>query len=193
MQTNSSWIDLRPITDLPDDCPLITEQERSAAMSMPRLRRRREWLMWRAVVREHLGEDTQIGYDAVGAPILIDRNGYIGVSHNREQVAVMYSENRCAVDIETLSRRFDKIASKYMTDAERLLDGAEHHLFPAAAWCAKEAVYKYSGRSHAGFLRDIAITGCDWQNMILKVRTPWQDDIAVSLRLYGQTLMAVIG
>ena len=105
----------------------------------------------------------------------------------------MYSENRCAVDIETLSRRFDRIASKYMTDAEGLLDGAEHPLFPAAAWCAKEAVYKYSGKSRAEFLRDIAITGCDWQDMVLKVCTPWQVDIAVSLRLYGQTLMAVIG
>ena len=193
MQKSSSWLDIRPQAELPKNCPFVTEQELLAARRMRNPRRRDEWLLWRAIVREHLGRDTQIDYDASGAPVLGNRTGYIGVSHCKEAVAVMYSPKRCAIDIESLWRNFDKIAPRFLSDAERKIEGSDHPLFAAAAWCVKEAVYKYSGIRQAEFLRDIAITECDWQNMVITARTPWQNKVEVSLRKHGQTLLAIIG
>ncbi len=193
MPPSSSWIDVRELAEVPEQCPFITEDERQTALGMPSPKRRREWLMWRAIVREHLGAETQIGYDEAGAPVLYNRAGHISVSHNREYVAVMYSHERCAIDIESASRNFEKVASRYITDAERLVDGAGHPLFLAAAWCTKEAVYKYAGRPAAEFLRDIIITNIDWRSMNVKIRTPWQDEITVSMHRRQDSLLAIIG
>ena len=193
MPPSSSWIDAREVAEVPEQYPFITENERQTALCMPCPKRRREWLMWRAIVREHLGADTQIGYDEVGAPVLYNCAGHISVSHNREYVAVMYSHERCAIDIESLSRDFAKVAQRYITDAERFVAGAGHPLFLAAAWCTKEAVYKYAGRPAAEYLRDIIITNIDWRSMSIIVRTTWQDEITVSLLRRQDSLLAIIG
>lgn len=47
-----------------------TPEERAEAAAFGSERRRTEFLGWRALVRRELGTDVQIGYDAVGAPVL---------------------------------------------------------------------------------------------------------------------------
>jgi hypothetical protein len=104
-----------------------------------------------------LGDDIIIGYNALGAPVLSrlaatgspeitpvpddqicritddypDHPGYIGVSHTRGWVAVVWSPEPCAVDIELKGRAISPaVRSRY--SIETISD-----------WCALEARYKY--------------------------------------------------
>lgn len=124
------------------------------------LHRRREFLAWREIVRRIAGRDAEVGYDEWGAPQIIGSSLHIGVSHSRDHVAVIVSERPCAVDIESLSRDFGKVAARYLTTEERAL--SPHPDFLAAAWCAKEALYKYYRRGGLNLLSDIRIAAVDF-------------------------------
>ena len=123
-------------------------------------RRRREFLMWRHIVRRELGRDVRIAYDPSGAPVIENRNIYISVSHSKDLVAVVVSPRRCAVDAERTDRDFGRAAGRYLSEPERLLSDDER--LAAAVWCAKETLYKYSGLRGLDLLRDIRITRADF-------------------------------
>ncbi len=138
---------------------LVTAEELALAEGFGSPRRRAEFLAWRAVVRRELGSDVQIGYDAAGAPTVSAEGTYIGVSHCEGRIAVAISDTPCAVDIEPEGRSFVRAMPRYMTAAEREL--SSDPLLPAAVWCAKEALYKFSGRAELDLLRDIHILSAD--------------------------------
>lgn len=163
----------RPWTDWEALRRCVTPAEWKQACSFGSERRRREFLTWRAVVRRELGPDVHIAYNAAGAPVVSvpgatvvsgasDVAGpawQIGVSHCDGYVAVCLSRRRCAVDIERLDRNFGRIASRYLTDCERSLLAEPWWL--AVAWCAKETLYKYSGRRELELLCDLQIVQAD--------------------------------
>ena len=113
--------------------------------------REAESAAWRRIVRERLGDDIVISYNEHGAPVLVagDGNvdggvavkvnpaGYIGVSHTQGWVAVVWSPEPCAVDIELKTRKISPATAARIGIAPDI-----------AAWCAWEAAYKY--RSVAG-------------------------------------------
>mgnify|MGYP000225853217 CR=1 FL=1 len=134
-----------------------TPEERAEAAAFASERRRAEFLSWRAIVRRELGADVQIAYDELGAPILIDRPIHISVSHCADRIAVCASLNRCAVDIEPETRDFSRAESRYLTPEEKAL--SDDPFWPGIVWCAKEALYKYSGRRELDFRRDLHIIG----------------------------------
>lgn len=112
-----SWIDIIPLPGQVDGFA----------------RRVAERAAWRAIVRRRLGDDTEIGYNKNGAPVLGAGRGYISVSHTKGWVSVIWSSEPCAIDIERRDRRLSAAA------AERYGIGTIED------WCALEARYKYSG------------------------------------------------
>ncbi len=132
----------------------------AAAASFASPHRRREFLAWRAVARRLAGRETEIGYDEWGAPVIAGSTLHVAVSHSRAHVAVIVSDRPCAVDIESLSRNFGKIMRRYLSDEERAL--SPHPDFPAAAWCAKETLYKYCRHGGLNLLSDIRIVAVDF-------------------------------
>lgn len=115
---NDSWVEIRPL-------PEVVGLSRRVA----------EKAAWMAIVRRRLGiaDDSPIGYNKNGAPVLETGRGYISVSHTRGWVAVVWSPEPCAIDIELKSRRLSPAA------AERYSIGSIED------WCALEAHYKYTG------------------------------------------------
>lgn len=99
-------------------------------------RREAEGAAWRAIVHERLGQNITISYNKNGAPVLsapaeATYPGFIGVSHTRGWVAVVWSPEPCAVDIELKSRTLaPEVARRY--SIESIED-----------WCTLEALYKY--------------------------------------------------
>lgn len=156
-----------------------TAEERQTAAAFPSQRRRAEYLSWRTVVRRLLGADVQIGYNEIGAPVLKNRNLHIGVAHCEGRIAVCISERPCAVDIEPEGRDFRRAASRYLAPEERALSGDE--LLPAAVWCAKETLYKYSGRTELDLLRDIRILQVDVAVGTIRGRIENGEPIALTL------------
>jgi phosphopantetheinyl transferase len=105
-------------------------------------------------VRRRLGlaDDSAIGYNKNGAPILRGEFGgkggkggnggtggtggelgYIGVSHTRGWVAVVWSPAPCAIDIELRTRTLSPAVA------------ARYSIGSMEEWCALEAEYKFTG------------------------------------------------
>ena len=137
----------------------IAADERAAADAFGSERRRREYLTWRAVVRRALGPDVRIGYDANGAPQLLDLSLHLSVSHCAGLVAVALSDAPCAVDAESAGRDFSRVCSRYLTPSEASL--SSDPLWPAVAWCAKETLYKYARRCELDLCRDLRLLEAD--------------------------------
>ncbi len=130
--------------------------------------RRREWVAWRALLREQtkrwsLSESAlRVSYATSGEPLFEGLEGSISVSHSRRFVALARTwQGRCGIDIEQLDRNFERIEDKYISDAERQLPTAANPLFRAVVWCAKEAMFKCVGRAGVDFRRDLLITQVD--------------------------------
>ncbi|HIW53099.1 MAG TPA: 4'-phosphopantetheinyl transferase superfamily protein [Candidatus Alistipes excrementipullorum] len=170
---------------------LVDEDERRTALSFGSARRRREFMMWRHIVRRELGRDTLIAYSETGAPFLPGRAEHIGVSHSADMVAVIISERHCAIDIEDIGRDFSRAASRFMTPDECAL-GSDPRL-QAAVWCAKETLYKYSGKKGLSLTEDITVTGVDFDNSTISGRIEGSRPIELRMRLLENNLIVYIG
>ncbi len=157
-----SWLEIRQV---PDDAEtlrgVVTAAEWETAAAMRSAVRRAEWLTWRGIVRERLGRSITLSYDANGAPALEEDHGCIGVSHTKGWVAVVWSPEKCAVDIEPAARDVSQTAARFISDDENGLADSGNALFPISVWCAKETLYKYSGIAGLDFLEDIRIVSSD--------------------------------
>ena len=145
-----------------------SEDELQSVAGFSSSSRRAERLSWRIMLRGVVGRGVRIEYSSQGAPLLSEEvvvnnyhYKYISVSHCRDMVAVMLSQQPCGVDIEQSGRDFGRVSSRYITQEERCL--SDNPRFEAAVWCAKEALYKLAQREGLDFRRDICITAVDFE------------------------------
>ncbi|MCM1150885.1 MAG: 4'-phosphopantetheinyl transferase superfamily protein [Alistipes sp.] len=155
----------QPLSDA--DFALWTLPSELAAAAGFAPERRSEWLSWRALVRRELCTSTdcdplevRFSYSDLGAPLIVGSPLRLSVSHCEGSIAVALSEFPCAVDVESLDRRFGRVVSRYMTSAEWSL--SEDPRWPAVVWCAKECLYKFAGRCELDLLRDLRIEAVDF-------------------------------
>ena len=135
-------------------------EELSAVEGFSSASRRRERLAWRVLLREELGEGYQIEYAESGAPQIVGaRYRHISVSHSQTHVAVLLADRPCGVDIESLGRNFERIASRYILPEEREL--STEQWWSATLWASKEALYKMAGKSGLELLHDLKIIRFD--------------------------------
>ena len=146
-----------------------SEEELQSVAGFSSSSRRAERLSWRIMLRRVVGRGVTIEYSSQGAPLLSEEvvvnnyhYKYISVSHCRDMVAVMLSQQPCGVDIEQMGRDFGRVSNRYITAEERRL--SDNPRFEAAVWCAKEALYKLAQREGLDFRRDISITAVDFES-----------------------------
>lgn len=189
-ELNGGWLALWQITESVEQlCKLVSDEYAQKSATYGSLSRRREWLAWHALVNELLG-NVKVGYDSVGAPVLLDTEGFIGVSHEKEFIAVIYSvSQKCAVDIESLDRNFERVASRYISDSEMSVSEVGHQYFKAAVWCAKEVVYKSAGEQGLDLLADIAIDCTGLEKGLISGGVIGRDPMPLSLFLYENRLI----
>ena len=148
---------LEPILPLAELEATADERDLRSTEGFTSASRRAERLAWRRVLRR-LSPEAEVEYNASGAPLL--KNSpytHISVSHCRDCVAVALSCAPCGVDVELRERNFERVAERYISQAERALCAEAWWL--AAVWCAKECLYKMGGREGVDFCRDIIIEG----------------------------------
>lgn len=151
--------------------------------------RRAERLAWRRALRR-VAPDAEVEYEPSGAPLL--KNSpyeHISVSHSRTSVAVVLSHARCAVDIESLDRNFEKIARRYTTPTERALCAEAWWL--AAAWCAKECAYKIMGRKGVDFLCDVTLCAVDTSARTIACRVATGEEYELHYAFVGEQEIVV--
>ena len=151
---------VEPIPSLYACCDaLITAQDVASASRFQNERRRMEHLAWRRIVRRELGRGVGISYNEVGAPQVDVEGRYIGVAHCKERVLVAIADERVGVDIEPMCRDFSRVEERIMSVEERSLSSDDR--WAGVVGCAKEAMYKYYGRSAIDLQRDLRIVAVD--------------------------------
>lgn len=134
---------------------LVLPEDLDSISGFTSVGRRVERLAWRAALRS-AGIRQSVIYNRNGVPFLKDSDRHISVSHCKEMACVAVSPVKCGVDIENVARDCSRIADRFLSERERpFLAGTPNP--GMAAWCIKEALYKYAGRDGVDFLHDIRI------------------------------------
>lgn len=162
---------------------LLVEQFGSAS-------RRSESLAWRAIVRRELGNEVTIFHDEYGAPKVDKTGNFISVSHSRDRVAVLFSDEACAIDIESVERDFRKVANHYLSVEEQRL--AEQNNLYAEMWSAKEALYKYHSKGGVDFVKDVVVADYDGERGVLKCTILGGEPLEVKVWREDNLVIAVI-
>lgn len=164
IDAGNAVIIILPIKEYDDYAGLLTGSDIDYLSGISSPARKAAGAAWRAAVRSKLGMEAEINYNAVGAPAVAPVGGtryQIGVSHSRRFAAVIISKDPCAIDIEDTGRNFERIAGKYISPEESAMPDSSNPLFRAAVWCAKETLYKISGRTGLDLIRDLRILSSD--------------------------------
>ena len=151
---------------------LVPERDLRLAAALKPASRREEFLMWRSIVYRRL-PDAEIAYNAVGAPVVCNYPLHIGVSHCPGYVAV---------------RDFGRAAARCASAEERQL--SDSPLLLPALWCAKETLYKYSGRRNLDLLRDLRIERFDPDEGRMTGRICGESALEIGLRREEELLAA---
>lgn len=136
---------------------LVLDSDLLSAERFASSKRQLEHLASRAALRSVISDGT-VEYAAAGAPYISGTDLHISISHTDSICAVSVSSERCAVDIEYRGRNFAKAANRYISGTERETAEALGEDGYGIIWCAKEALYKYSGQKELNFTQDIRIT-----------------------------------
>ena len=111
--------------------------------------RRMEYICERALLKDMMnGRIVNIFHNEDGKPML--NNGLnISISHTRGYIAIISSETKnVGIDIEYVSDRVEKIASRFMREDE----SADDIMSLLIHWCAKETLYKLFSSEHLDFM-----------------------------------------
>ena len=168
---------------------LVPERDLRLAAALKPASRREEFLMWRSIVYRRL-PDAEIAYNAVGAPVVCNYPLHIGVSHCPGYVAVCFSDRPCAVDIEPLARDFGRAAVPLCFCRRAAV--VRQSAVVAGLWCAKETLYKYSGRRNLDLLRDLRIERFDPDEGRMTGRICGESALEIGLRREEELLAAYI-
>lgn len=119
--------------------------------------RKRQWLAYRMLIREMLGEQYVMVYDDDGRPHISEPWHFVSVSHSKNMAAVLVSRDKAVgIDIEMIHPRIEKVISKFLSaDEIKSLDTRNRLQKMFVYWCGKEALYKLDGKGAADFSKQI--------------------------------------
>ena len=116
-------------------------------------KREKEHLITRLMVNKTCKNETII-YNEFGAPEL-DNGKHLSISHSKELVTIIISDIKSAIDIEKISEKALRIASKFISERNLIQLNKEK---ATLIWCIKEAIYKWHQKGGIDFIKDIIIT-----------------------------------
>lgn len=137
-------LDTTSITEADFSAELPEALLTQAKQSFKSVKRQKEWLGVRLLLKHLLSEDVTIAYEPTGAPYLINCEKNIGISHSGSLVAIVLSDERVGMDVQIISEKPLRLKSHFLSDEEACMMGHDLDALTAVKlWCAKEAVYKY--------------------------------------------------
>lgn len=120
-------------------------------------RRAIEWLSSRILLLSLLKQKKNILYRADGRPYLEDESHYISISHTRNYAAVyLHKSHPVGIDIETISERVTKVASKFVGEKE-YIHPEQKIVHLLLHWSAKESLFKVMNENEIDFKHHLHI------------------------------------
>jgi phosphopantetheinyl transferase len=103
---------------------------------------------------------TPIFYSNSRKPFLKkELNTYISISHSKHYCALGVSSKELGIDIEEISPRIKRIASRFVSDEEKQFISEQKILDLTKIWTMKEAMFKLNNRTGIEFITELIIEG----------------------------------
>lgn len=103
---------------------------------------------------------TPIFYSNSRKPFLKkELNTYISISHSKHYCALGVSSKELGIDIEEISPRIERIASRFVSDEEKQFISEQKILDLTKIWTMKEAMFKLNNRTGIEFITELIIEG----------------------------------
>lgn len=136
---------------------VLSENDRQQWAALSLSKRRLERLACRKALSILLNNNhLDIHYTASGKPFIEDF--FLSFSHCGDYVAAAISKNySIGIDIEKVTTRFQRIASRYVSDKEFEMNDLSSNEALCQIWCVKEAVYKMIDTNSVDFKQDIIV------------------------------------
>lgn len=117
-------------------------------------KRKREWLAARIILHTIYGENLEIGYTEQGKPFIKGKGISISISHNKDTVAVAFSEYfKIGIDIENSNGKLEGISNRFVREDEKeIANGMDIQDKLLLLWTIKESIYKCMNTPDANLL-----------------------------------------
>jgi len=150
------WEITESIEELKNQLSLVDMAELEKKVSD---KRKLEFLGVRVALKQLLGYEVTVKYDAEGKPFLTDDSSHISISHSRKWIAVMAHPNKSVgVDLEVPTDKIQKIYTRFLSETEQKeLSYGQNIQQLQIAWSAKEALYKIIGKEAVDFAKQLRI------------------------------------
>lgn len=142
---------------------VLNEEDALTYNSFTAVKRKKEWLCVRILLRALTNEDLIIYYNENRKPLLKNTIFNVSISHSRNYVAVYLDQDKClGIDIEEPREQILKITSKFLSPTELTYLPKENKISKATIlWCIKEAMYKFYSKKLLDFKKELAIEPFD--------------------------------
>jgi len=155
-----------------------------------------EWVSSRILLQTLVPGDFRIVKDEFGKPHLSTSDREISLTHCKRFTAAVVSDHPVGVDMEHISTRIERIASRFLNASEAKFIEAYtstqrlHYLY--AIWCAKEAVYKAYGRRAVDFADHMNVLPFEFdeQKLMLALNKESEVQYRVAFELFDEHILA---
>jgi phosphopantetheinyl transferase len=161
---NGSIIGVWQITESVEDLIQnvhLSSRESESLTSYKHENRKRQWLSYRVLIQELVGEKYDISYSDFGKPFLKveKKNNHISITHSGDHSAVIINRHSSVgIDIEKPSKRIERVSGRFLSDDELgFIDFGNKWDHLTICWTVKEALFKIHGNLCYDFREQIMI------------------------------------
>jgi 4'-phosphopantetheinyl transferase len=124
----------------------LSQKELQEFKNISNEKRKREYLSVRLLLHEMVKNRSEICYHTSGKPYLPGFTFNLSIAHSQELAVIVLSGENAGTDVECLSRNTEKIAGRFLSEAELqdIAGTSDPQLYRIIYWSAKEAAYKYA-------------------------------------------------
>jgi phosphopantetheinyl transferase len=145
---------------------MLTKKDIQQVNTFQSIARKKEWICTRLLLKQLMPQHpSSIIYDENGKPHLENSIAHISVSHTKNFVGVIVSENYpVGIDLELIHPRIEKIAHRFISAEEFKFIPSENkleHYF--VIWGAKESLYKMHGTGELLFKEHLLVMPFQFQ------------------------------
>jgi len=155
------------------------------------LKRQKEWITTRLLIKNLCGNETQLCYDNNGKPIIKSPDfSQISISHSQNMAGIFLDKKSpVGLDIENSKRNFSRVTEKYLSQKELSLASSIPNGL-GIFWCIKEAAFKIS-KTPAPDNRQIKITTDNQEQLSVEI-VPDRASYPVHYLLIGDEIVVYL-
>jgi len=130
---------------------VLSPYEREVYGNISNQERKKQWLTVRKMLSQALGFYIPVAYTPSGKPVIPGK--HISISHSYDYAALAISDNNCAIDIQKIDPRIQKIKNKFLIPVKDKYGLEELTLI----WSAKETMFKLYAKGEVDFKKHMKV------------------------------------